>query len=241
MGGSKDYIPFANSNLNAYFAETYGDGVGITFEEAAAITEFPDGFFPDMVMQKDGGASSFEELNYFTGLKSLPDRFCTNTSYRNALTITNLDLPNLESVGYECFYGSKLNGCIYLPKLKTAGDWAFQGTEVIHAEFGAEFQTWPEGLFYDCTDINTIEVEDLQTINDKYFFRASGRHEFVYITFWNKYTVATFGVDLDLSSTYKKNVGIYVKNKFLDTYKSDTNWTDNNTEIIGYRDDNNKN
>lgn len=102
-GGPKDYIEFANADIGAYFAQRYGDGVGITYAQAAAITEFDSDL---KIMDVVGNVGcTFEELNYFTGLISLPDYFCSgnNGDSTKRISISSLYLPNLVSISSGCF------------------------------------------------------------------------------------------------------------------------------------------
>jgi hypothetical protein len=137
-GGPKDYIEFTNADIGAYFAERYGDGVGITYEQAAAITEFDS----DLQMANIVGQTSytFEELNYFTGLVSLPLDFCM--SYGGAkgydCNISRLSLPNLTTMGAACFLFANIDE-IDCPKLSYLGYQALVETNTKRIVFGDAF------------------------------------------------------------------------------------------------------
>lgn len=62
MGGKKDYIVFADPVVEAICASTWGDGIGITKAQAAAVTNLSTTF------RNNTNITSFDELRYFTGL-----------------------------------------------------------------------------------------------------------------------------------------------------------------------------
>lgn len=122
-GGPKDYIEFANADIGAYFAERYGDGVGITYAQAATITEFDSDL---KIMDIVGNVGcTFEELNYFTGLVSLPSSFIygDRDDESKRVTISSLYLPNLVSVGSQCFAFTNILEFDF-PKVSSMGRYA---------------------------------------------------------------------------------------------------------------------
>lgn len=167
-GGPKDYIEFANADIGAYFAERYGDGVGITYAQAAAITEFDSSLrIRDIVGQT---SYTFEELNYFTGLVSLPAYFLE--SYKRQETydchISCLSLPNLTSVGAECFMFSTLLE-LDCPKLVDVGSDALCDSKTKRIIFGDDFTTYTgNGMINWNDDLEYLYFSNLQAINGYY-------------------------------------------------------------------------
>lgn len=116
------YIPFADSNVEAVLlAKGVGDGLGITYKDAAKVTSISTWF-------KDNGViTSFDELKYFTNITTLGA-----STFKNCLNLEKVNLDNIVKLtGYDgagAFYNSGIKE-VSLPKLS-----------VIENSYSCEFQ-----------------------------------------------------------------------------------------------------
>ena len=181
-GGPKDYIEFANADIGAYFAEKYGDGVGITYAQAAAITEFDSSLQMSNIVGQT--TYTFEELNYFTGLVSLPAYFLESYNRQETYDchISCLSLPNLTSIGYESCMFTTISE-LDCPKLTSIGVNALCDSKTKRIILGEAF-----------TNSNT---NGLITWND----------DLEYLYFTNLKTISNFFV---LAKCYNANLKVYI-------------------------------
>lgn len=104
------YIPFADSNVEAVLlAKGVGDGLGITYKDAARVTSISTWF-------KDNGViTSFDELKYFTNITTLGA-----STFQNCLNLEKVNLDNIVKLtgwnGAGAFYNSGIKE-VRLPKL----------------------------------------------------------------------------------------------------------------------------
>lgn len=108
------YIRFADSAVNAICAANWGDGVGVTREQAAAVTSLGTKFKGNTTI------TEFMELSKF-GVTSLNE-----SAFNGCTSLTNVDLSKIISIGGSVFNGcSSLNGIILPPSITTIGGHAF--------------------------------------------------------------------------------------------------------------------
>lgn len=125
------YIPFADDAVKKICATKWGDGVGLTYPKAAAVTSLGTTFKGNTTI------TTFEELKEF-GVTSLAESSfngCTllsridlskiisvgaSTFYNcTSLAIEDLSLPNLTSLGLNAFYGVKIKKISNLGSITT--------------------------------------------------------------------------------------------------------------------------
>ncbi len=115
-------IVFADANVKAICVanwDTNGDGE-LSYDEAAAVTDL------GQVFMENTGITSFEELQYFTGLTTIAEYAFDNCSNLSG----SLYIPNsVTSIGYFAFCNcSGLTGSLTIPNSVTSiGDNAFYG------------------------------------------------------------------------------------------------------------------
>lgn len=96
------YILFEDSEVERILVNTYGDGTGMTYAQAAAVTSFDD------ILEGNRNITSFNELRYFTGLSITP-------RFSNCENLISIDLPpNIKTIYNYSFYNC--------PSLQTIGD-----------------------------------------------------------------------------------------------------------------------
>ena len=215
-GGPKDYIEFADAGIGAYFAERYGDGIGITYDEAAAITEFDSDLKIPNVMS--GSTCTFNELNYFTGLLSIVAAFCNSEN----VTIDTLELPNLVSVGGSAFAKSHIAE-INCPKLATLGtqslSWYAKRITMgdAYTEGGASAFVWMDDLEY-------LYLPNLKTITGLNFIAScTSANLKVYIASSSIPTIDSSIASGDYQYIFNGNnsaAKLYVKSSLLSKYKA---------------------
>lgn len=219
-GGPKDYIEFANADIGAYFAKRYGDGVGITYAQAEAITEFDSDLrMANIVTQ---APYTFEELNYFTGLISLPNYFIYGDSDDESkwITISSLYLPNLTSLGTSCFMWCNL-GEVEFPKVSYINYQGISCTSTTRIVIGDAFTTSTvNGTLSWLYDLEYIYFANLQSITNAYLLgTCTNKNLKVYIaTPSGPPTITISRVDQvwGVASTAK----LYVPSNLVSAYKS---------------------
>lgn len=111
-GVPEPYIVFADPSVEAICATKWGDGVGITATQAAAVTNAQFG----TTFNGKTGITTFEEFSYFTGVTTLaagafsgsslqrialPSTCLTiNRAFQNCSALTYLDLPDGVTILY---------------------------------------------------------------------------------------------------------------------------------------------
>ena len=92
------YIPFADSNVEAVLlANGVGDGLGITYKDAAKVTSISTWFKGNVDI------TSFNELQYFTGIPEL-----YNYAFTDCSNLTSVILPKGVILQQWCFSGTGL-------------------------------------------------------------------------------------------------------------------------------------
>ena len=170
-----DIIVFADNNVKALCVNNWdidGDGE-LAYDEAATVTNLGN------VFQNKSGITSFNELQYFTGLTSIGQQ-----AFYNCYNLNSITLPNgVTSIGYRAFYGcSSLAGTHDFPNavtsigeeafmdctsitglnlpayLSSIGSSAFRNCSGIRGEITLPASLWSVGgyAFYGCDGISTV-------------------------------------------------------------------------------------
>lgn len=90
------YIPFEDFNVEAVLlANGIGDGVGVTYKDAAKVTDIPNWF------NGNKNITSFDEFINFSGITKLP-----NSAFNGCTSLVEITLPaSLTSIGNYVFRG----------------------------------------------------------------------------------------------------------------------------------------
>lgn len=116
-------MTFADPNVQAICAKTWGDGTNITYEQAALVTSLGTTF------SKNTTITSFDELGKF-GVTSLADgRYGVFVSCSNLVSV---DLSKITIIGSAAFLSCPLfagdgNGDLRIPNLTSIGNNSFGG------------------------------------------------------------------------------------------------------------------
>ena len=161
-----EIISFADNyveQLCLYYWDTNKDGY-LSKQEAAAVTSLRDIFCLDLSKKKSwqtddvpkdglmhGNLSSFDELQYFTGLTTLDDG-----AFHSQLSLQSVTLPeSLKTIGKGAFYGCNVLKSIVVPDA---------------------VETISEKAFAYCTKLATITLgSSVKTIGNNAFCKAAVR------------------------------------------------------------------
>lgn len=116
----EEYIVFADPNVKAICVanwDTNGDGE-LSYDEAAAVTDL------GTVFQNNANITSFNELQYFTGLSSIG-----GSAFSRCYHLTSVEIhTSVTSIGEFAFLFCKLTGSLVIPNTVTSlGTDAFYG------------------------------------------------------------------------------------------------------------------
>ena len=156
-------IAFADATVKALCVtnwDTDGDGE-LSYAEAAAVTDLGSVF-------QGSGITSFEELQYFTGLTSIGD-----WAFNECSSLTSIKIPNsVTSIGYGAFNDCSSLTSIEIPNSVTfIGDYAFSGcSSLTLVSIGDSVTTIEEGAFWECTSLTSIEIPNSVTSIGDYTF-----------------------------------------------------------------------
>ena len=159
-----DYIYFADANVEARCLElwdTDGDG-NLSYEEAAAVTNLGQAF------RDNDNITTFNELQYFTGLASLNNEEFSSCNYLRSITLPE----GISSIGSYAFnYCNRLTSVVFPESLISIGDYAFQECYALTSI------TFPESLtsigyaaFYYCTALVSVSFPESLTSIGPYAF-----------------------------------------------------------------------
>lgn len=87
------YIPFADATVAEICRANFSsDGIGVTYADAAAVTDIGQLF-------KGRGIASFDEFRFFTGIRTLPGAIFNSCDYLESIVIP----ANIETFGTMIF------------------------------------------------------------------------------------------------------------------------------------------
>ena len=170
-----DYIDFADANVKAICVEHWDTNVDgeLSYTEAAAVTDL------GQVFSQNDTITSFDELQYFTGLTSI-----ANYAFDNCFALTSVIFPNsLTSIEYAAFNACPNLTSIVIPSSVTSIEsYAFArcpGLEQIVVEAGnavydsrencnAIIRTGNNELIVGCK--NTVIPNSVSSIGDVAFY-----------------------------------------------------------------------
>ena len=143
----KIYIDFADSNVEAIcLSKGWGDGVGITTDAAAAVTSL-SGFSGNTTI------TSFDELQYFTGLTTIPD-----SAFKNDTALQSVILPSsVVTVGWTAFAGCTNLESVNFNYIRTFDGFAFKGIAVSGEIVIPNATSFSCGVFNGCTNITKVD------------------------------------------------------------------------------------
>lgn len=133
------FIKFVDPIVKQICTTNWGDGVELTYEQAAAVTDLNGVFDYWSANPPAQQIISFNELQYFTGLTNLGELPNDDGQFSGAEQLAEIILPpNLINLG-----GCTFDGCFVLASIIIPNSVTSIGN----------------GAFYDCTGLTSITVE----------------------------------------------------------------------------------
>lgn len=156
------FITFADAEVASICIErwdTNGDSM-LSMEEAAAVTDLGDGFYYDI--------TSFDELQYFTGLTSIGDYV-----FSGCIKLTSVTLPNtIVTIGEQAFSGcSNLTSIIIPNSVTTIKNCAFMYcTGLTNITFPNSVTTIMSQAFEGCSSLSSLTIPNSASYIDDWAF-----------------------------------------------------------------------
>jgi hypothetical protein len=242
------YISFEDPEVERVLVNTYGDGIGMTYAQAAAVSSLGS------IFEGNRNITSFNELRYFTGCSITP-RFsnCENLISvdlpPNIKTIYNYSFyncPSLQTIGditnielirdnafnscsnliFEGSFINLTNGSSISGVKGFTGEAVFDGTFTSFSVRGTSATKieikgqWQYGHFDGCTLCKTFILPEITLQVEDKCFRFCYAIENVII---KATTPPTCGTDI-FSNTNNKTKKIYVPDESVDAYKVANGW-----------------
>lgn len=150
-GAPKVYIVFEDPAVEAICVANWSsDGIGLTYEDAAAVTSIGTVF-------QNTTITKFMELNYFTGVTSLGGRTSNNSSSAfTGSTLMEVGLENITSLPSGYNLSSLSLTSVYMPNVVTMGRYAMNYcTNLQKIEIGGSLTTLSFGTWGGCSSLTT--------------------------------------------------------------------------------------
>ena len=145
-------IDFADQNVKALCVANWDndDDGELSFAEVAAVTTLGD------VFKNKTNITSFDELQYFTGLTSIADY-----AFNRCVSLTSVVIPvDVTNIGANAFsYCPNLTSVIIPEGLKTIGNYAFMyDTHLTGVDFPESLKTIGAQSFDNCTSLTYLFI-----------------------------------------------------------------------------------
>ena len=215
-----NYIQFEDAEVERVLMSkgVSSDGVGITKEDAAAVTSIGTWF------KGNTGITSFNELVYFINVKVIEEQ-----AFRGCSQLTSISLENVIAIEAYAFSESGLSGIISAPNLsgnlKTGAFYKTNVEEV--ADLGTitqiqNYTTATGGVFGYCERLKKVTLPStLVRIVDYTFYRCSALATVIV----RATTPPSLGANVFNNTPIAQGTGhIYVPDASLEAYKTATNW-----------------
>ena len=184
----KDIVTFADANVKAICVQnwdTNGDGE-ISGAEAAAVTDLGE------VFKENTTITSFDELQFFTGLTSIgfeAFRDCSSltsvtipnsvtsigeNAFYGCISLTSITIPNsVTSIGSSAFYGCSGLTSITIPNSVTSiGSSAFYGCSLTSIIIPNSVTSIGADAFRNCTSLTSVTIPNSVTSIECYTFEG---------------------------------------------------------------------
>ena len=167
------YIPFEDANVEAVLlANGVGDGLGVTYKDAAKVTDIITWF------RGNSDITSFLELIYFRGINKIK-----SNAFNGCTALTQIALPALlTELGISAFNGCILLTNVVLPEsLTTISNITFNGcTALEEISLPASLTTILDGVFKGCSSLKRVygfENTQVTSIKNETFNNCSSLAE----------------------------------------------------------------
>lgn len=150
------YIRFEDPAVETICADQWGDGTGLTKEQAAVPTTLGTYF------RANTNITSFDELKYFTGLTTLNGSSTGSAAFYGCTQLTSVTFPSTMTT----IQGNAFNGCTSLAYLNNTdnirtignnyGDTFLGCTSLEEINFPGLVEFGAYGHFYGCTNLKRV-------------------------------------------------------------------------------------
>lgn len=152
------YIQFVDSAVEAICASTWGDGVGLTYAQAAAVTSLGTAF------RANTSIVSFDELQYFTSLTSISGGSSSAGAFYGCTNLVSVTLPSgCTTLNSYCFCGCSALTTINLANVLTFGKNAFELCTSLNNIDLSGATTIEQIAFRDCSSLTTVTHSGQET------------------------------------------------------------------------------
>ena len=169
MAAPSPAIVFADANVKALCVANWdsnGDDE-LSEAEAAAVTSLGTVFKDNMTI------TSFDELQYFTGLTEIG-----NSAFNNCQGLTSIFLPeSVTHIGSQAFYFCRNLASVVIPESVTSiGDYAFRScSELTNVTLPNSLTSIDYCAFYDCSGLTSLTIPySVTSIGSNAFWGCSG-------------------------------------------------------------------
>lgn len=156
MSGSIEYIEFADPVIEALCATTWGDGVGLTYAQAAAVTSIPNNVF-----RGNTTITSFDEFQYFINCTTLSGGASGTGGFQNS-SLTSITFPaSLTTIGEAVFAGcTSLTTVTFCPTTAlTLSKNVFNGCTALTSIDGIKIGNFNSyGCFEGCSSLTSVDL-----------------------------------------------------------------------------------
>lgn len=162
------YIEFEDPIIASYAASTWGDGVGLTYANAAKVTSINSSAFRNQTE-----LLSFEEIGYFKSLQYVGTWAFEGTPVAFDVSLLSKTLTNVDSFAFE---GTNIYGYVDLPNITRYGANVFANTKIEGVlSLGSDSLTFIEAsLFNGCSNFKSIcPLPNIVKINAYSFFNTA--------------------------------------------------------------------
>ena len=154
--GGKDYIEFADPVVEQICANKWGDGVGLTYAQAAAVTEIPNNVF-----RGNTSITSFDEFQYFVNCTTLKGGTSGTGGFQGS-SLQSITFPaSLTTLGESVFNGcTSLASVTFCPTTAlTLNRNVFNGCSALTSISGIKIGTFNSyGCFLGCTSLTSVDL-----------------------------------------------------------------------------------
>ena len=161
------YITFVDPVVKQICVENWGSDGEITYEQAATVTDLGNSFDYWGSNAPAGPITSFNELQYFTGLLAINMSSDGNGAFSDANQLAEITLPpNLTTIDSYCFDNcSSLTNIIIPPTVIELGSYAFSSCSSLTGLILPDAITIiNDGLFYGCSALTDIIIPGAVTM-----------------------------------------------------------------------------
>ena len=216
------YIKFKDPEVERICIANYSsDGIGVTKDDAAAVT-----MIARLIFTNNETITTFDELRFFVNLTTIDGSSVGNGAFGMCSNLSSIVLPpSITTIGNSSFYGCGLACEIDLPNLQSIGYFAFKSTKITKVKSLGSITSLPDGtaswsVFNGCTSLTEVTLPStLTNIGDKSFRGCSALKTVT----CNATNPPTLGTDAFDGVTLEH---IFVPSSAVNDYKAAPGWSD---------------